>query len=283
MTEMREDPAEGAGRLIAALTSGARVTDISLLIDEARPCWWPTCSPYQHKVYNYYADRDGPQPLLPRSGPFLTHLLVIDEHTGTHFDAPPHFIPPPDSGLPHASAAGQWTGDQIPVEQFFGPLDVIDVSELRDAAAPGEGAFIPAELIGDWEATHGKIAPGDVVVFRSGWDEHYRTGAAGLRYVHDVLMTKTAPGWPAPGVEAMRYLHERGVRCVGTDGASMGTPHDGADVHIFGLSHGMVFVEELGNLASLPARGSYFIFLPIKIARSSGGPGRALAFIPDAA
>jgi kynurenine formamidase len=42
----------------------------------------------------------------------------------------------------------------------------------------------------------------------------------------------------------------------------------------------MVFVECLANLGELPPRGATFVFLPVKVARSAGGPGRAIAFLP---
>lgn len=60
----------------------------------------------------------------------------------------------------------------------------------------------------------------------------------------------------------------------------MGAAHDGIPAHIEGLSNGQVFIESLANLACIPATGATFQFLPIKIARSSGGPGRAVAWVP---
>lgn len=74
--------------------------------------------------------------------------------------------------------------------------------------------------------------------------------------------------------------HERGVRCVGTDGLSVGTAHDGVPAHLAGLSRAMVFREALTNLAALPLRGAYFIMLPLHIEEGSGGPGRAVAILP---
>ncbi|MBO0850738.1 MAG: hypothetical protein J2P20_14850, partial [Pseudonocardia sp.] len=103
-------------------------------------------------------------------------------------------------------------------------------------------------------------------------------GPAGHGYAHNVAVTKTAPGWPAPNVECIELLLARGVRCVGTDGPGMGAAQDGAPVRVTGLAGGKVFIEGLANLASVPDNGAYFQFLPLKIARSSGGPGRAIAW-----
>ena len=60
----------------------------------------------------------------------------------------------------------------------------------------------------------------------------------------------------------------------------MGPSDGGAPVHVAGLGAGMVFIEGLANLAVLPVSGASFQFLPLKIARSSGGPGRAIAWLP---
>ena len=77
----------------------------------------------------------------------------------------------------------------------------------------------------------------------------------------------------------MELLGERGVLCVGTDAVSMGPAEDGRATHIAGLSRGMVFIESLCHLKELPSHGATFVFLPLKIANGSGGPGRAVAFM----
>jgi kynurenine formamidase len=64
------------------------------------------------------------------------------------------------------------------------------------------------------------------------------------------------------------------------DAPSIGSAHDSVPVHQEGLGRGMRYVEILTNLGALPARGAYFIFMQVKIADSSGGPGRAMALLP---
>jgi kynurenine formamidase len=59
----------------------------------------------------------------------------------------------------------------------------------------------------------------------------------------------------------------------------MGAAHDGATAHVEGLSRGAAFIECLANLDSLPVLGAQFIFLPIRILRASGAPGRAIALV----
>ncbi|MCE3550706.1 cyclase family protein [Pseudonocardia sp. RS11V-5] len=272
--------AEPAGRQQIDAPRG-RLVDLTLLVAEELPCWWSTHMPYQHKTFNWFADRADPAaPLLSRTGPYQTRWMLIDEHTGTHVDAPAHFVPPPGSGLPHEGEQGTVTVDRVPLEQLAGPAAVIDVPEDLPGAGPGVSPTIEPGLLHEHERDHGPIEAGTVVLFRTGWDRRYHPGAEGDGYCFDALVARTGPGWPAPEVPIMTELLGRGVRCVGTDAPSMGSSHDGGPVHVAGLSRGAVFVEALHHLERLPSRGAYFLFAPLNIARGTGAPGRAMAWVP---
>jgi len=261
----------------------SRIVDLTLLVAEELPCWWSTHMPYQHKTFNYFADiEDQARPLLNRTGPYQTRWMLMDEHTGTHLDAPAHFLPGPGTGLPHASAMGEVTVDQVPLAQIAGPAVLVDASSGLPDAAPGESPAITADRLIAHERAHGQFQAGEIVLLQTQWDQYYAPGPAGSRYVHDALVTRTGPGWPAPDATAMEVLLERGVRCVGTDGPSMGSSHDGAPVHQVGLAGGAVFVEALCNLGELPRTGAWFCFAPLKVARGTGAPGRAFAFVDGA-
>lgn len=257
-----------------------RIVDLSVLVAESLPASWPGHMTFAHKNWNWYAEVESPVERVRSIGPYSTNFIVMDEHCGTHMDGPTHFIPPPGSGLDHAGPPGAVTGDQVELEQLWGPAAVVDVTALSGTGAPGVSPFVTPEHLREWEGTHGQLQPGEVVLLRSGWDRYYVEGGDARSFVHDPLVTGDGPGWPAPGPDAMALLHERGVRTVGTDAPSMGTAHDGAPVHQYGLSVGMLFIEMLTNLDTLPGRGSHFAFLPLKIAGSTGGPGRAVALVP---
>lgn len=268
-------------RFSAVRMAAGGIVDLTLTIAEELPCWWSTHMPFQHKTFNYFADRDDQAaPLHNRTGPYQTRWMLIDEHTGTHLDAPAHFVPLPGSGLRHAGPAGTVTVEQVPLDQLSGPAVVIDVPDDLRSTGPGISPIIQPGVIEEFEARHGRIQPGEIVLFRSGWDSRYVAGEAGSAYCADALVTKTGPGWPAPEPPAMQVLLDRGVRCVGTDSPSMGSAHDGAPVHVLGLSSGAVYVEALANLNRLPVRGSWFTFAPLRLARGTGAPGRAFAYLP---
>jgi len=265
-----------------SMITGGRIVDLSLVLAEELPAAWATHMPYQQKTFNYFADRDDQAaPLKSETGPYQTRWLLIDEHTGTHLDAPAHFIPEPGSGLPHAGPAGTVTVEQIPLDRLIGPAAVIDIPDDLPGSAPGVSPVITDRMIADWEELHGRLQESEIVLFRTGWDRHYRPGAAGKAYSHGPLVTRTEPGWPAPDVDAMGLIMDRGVRCVGTDGASMGSADNGAPVHQLALSAGVVFIEALAGLDQLPVRGATFCFAPVKVGRGTGAPGRAFAWLPD--
>jgi kynurenine formamidase len=254
------------------------VVDLTLPISEAHPSHWPTHVPFQHKSSNWFETRAADaQPVLDQLGPYATKWMLIDEHTGTHMDAPSHFIPPPDSGLPFANEWGDVHADGVPLEQLIGPAAVIDAPDRT--SAPGESPYITPDDVTAWEAEHGRLAAGDIVLLRSGWDEHYLPGSAGSAYAFDVVVRQSRPGWPAPAVATVELLVERGVRCIGTDGPTMGAAQGGQDIHVAALGRGAVFIEALGNLSSLPHRGAVFIFMPIKTLHATGAPGRAVGLV----
>lgn len=257
------------------------VVDLTVPLAENLPGAWPTHMPFQRKLYNWYADDPSQaQPLHGFRGPYQTAFLTLDEHCGTHIDAPSHFIPPPGSGLPHAAAIGSVTLEQLSLAKMMGPAAVIDVTELNDSTGGGVSPEIAPEHITAWEAEHGELMPGEIVLFRSDWDERYRAMPEGSGYVFDSLILQKGAGWPTPGIPALELLHDRGVITLGLDGPSVGAAHNGAPPHVYGLSRGMMYVELLANLKALPPRGAYFIFLPIKIQGGSAGPGRAIGLIP---
>jgi kynurenine formamidase len=256
-----------------------RIIDLSVIVSPDLPCSWPTHMQHNTKVWNYYVPLHERQGQVPSVGPYQTRFWLIDEHCGTHFDAPTHFIPPPDSHLPWAGEAGLQTGEKVPLQDLCGPAVTVDVTQLAGQGAPGESPWITAAHIHAWEDQHGQIQAGEVVLLYTGWDQHYLSGPKGNAYCLAPLLLQQGPGWPAPDVEAVLYLHSRGVRCLGIDAPSIGATHDGVPAHQEGLSRGMRYVELLTGLNQLPPRGAYFIFLPVKVAGSTGGPGRAIALL----
>ncbi|MDB5348247.1 MAG: hypothetical protein JWP89_6624 [Schlesneria sp.] len=245
-----------------------QVKDLTLLISPDRPCVWPV-GMTQHLVVP--SRTFGP-------GAYHRDMIVIDEHTGTQWDAPAHFVPPPDSGLAGAGPMGLITGEKVSAWQFCGEACVIDIRSHIDDAPDGESYLIKPDLVYAWEKQHRPLKFGDVVLFRSDYtDKYYQPFPAGERFVTTALRKET-PGWPAPTPETMAYLGEKGVKTLGLDGASMGPlPNLAVATHQAGGKLGMIWTECSTNLGSLPTTGAFAALLVAKHAGGSGGECREIA------
>lgn len=190
--------------------------------------------------------------------------LSFGEHTGTHFDAPVHWVTGKD--LPDNAC------DTIPAGRFVGPAAVIDVT--REVEADPDFLLTPAR-IEKWEAEHGRIPSGAWVLLRTGWSS--RTG--------DAFINAAADGPHSPGFEASaseflvrdRDILGVGVETIGTDAGQAGTFDPPFPNHTIMHGAGKFGLASLTNLDQLPATGAIVIAAPLKIVRGSGSPVRVLA------
>lgn len=196
------------------------------------------------------------------------HNISMSEHTGTHFDAPAHWISGRD--LPRAAV------DEIDPANFIGPVCVIDCS---DGAAEDEDFELTVPLIEGWEAAHGRIPAGAWVLMRTDWSK--RRGAEYLN------MREDGPHSPGPTPEAIRFLIDQrdirgfGVETVGTDAGqgSHYTPPYPAHYYLHGA--GRYGLQCLSDLDQLPSTGAVLIAAPLKIKNGTGSPLRVLALVEE--
>jgi len=184
----------------------------------------------------------------------------LQEHSGTHLDAPLHCTP----GL---------SADRIPAEQLVGPLVVVDI---RARAAEKADAQVTLDDLHAWERQHGPMADGAVVALYSGWDT--RVGDARKYFGLD---DKGAYHFPGFHLEAVQFLQEqRNIKGIATDTLSLdpGTSGD-FPVHHYWLSHQKWGLENVAGLGQLPPRGSIIVVGGPKIAGCTGGPSRVLALL----
>ena len=255
-------------KTLLALIKGAKLIDLSVLTGENQPSSPPEGQRFGQYMMNHYT--------WPR-GKFLEYVQVHDDHTGTHCDVPSHMIPPAGSGLPHASAFGSVTIEQLNLDDMIGAAVVVDVRPLIAPAPKGEtthlaqSPVITRRFLEDWERENGQFAKGDIVLFRTDWsDKYFRPYPEGFQYDRS---------HPAPGADAIELLHERGIKHIGIDGRGIGLMQDDYSPHWAALGYGMIATENLTNLGKLPTRGAIFIFLPHKFEGATGGMGRAIGLI----
>lgn len=186
------------------------------------------------------------------------------EHTGTHFDAPIHWISGKD--LPDNSV------DRILPKQFIGPACVIDVAAKVEK---DPDFLLTPHAVKDWESQNGKIPVGAWVLLRTGWS--HRKGADYINLKEDGLHT---PGWSK---DCSQFLaHERdilgvGVETVGTDAGKAVNFDPPFSNHFFMHGSGKFGLASLTNLDQLPATGAIVIAAPLKIVNGSGSPLRVIA------
>ncbi len=252
-----------------------------MTLSEHLPVAWPEHVPFSLENWSWFEEVELPTGGTTRSlGPYVTHFFTLDEHAGTHVDAPSHYFAPPGSGLPSADPLGELSAEKLDLSKLIGPAAVVDVRHLDGQAEPGASPAITVEHLEAWENEHGRFESGEVALLLTSWSKHYVSGEAGRAFLHEPVVLQSRPAWPAPEADAAIFLHERGVATIGIDAPSIGSAEEGNEVHRAGLSREMAFVEGLTNLERLPARGASFVFLPLKIAGASGGPGRAIAILP---
>jgi kynurenine formamidase len=197
------------------------------------------------------------------------NTLRFGEHTGTHFDAPVHWVTGKD--LPDNAC------DTIPAARFVGPACVIDVTREVDT---NEDFLLTPDRIRAWEQEHGQIPRGAWVLLQTGWSR--RTDARSF-------LNARADGPHSPGFAAAAstfLAHDRdvlgvGVETIGTDAGQAGTFEPPFPNHAIMHGAGKFGLASLCNLDQLPPVGAVVIAAPLKVVNGSGSPLRVLAIVPS--
>ena len=282
---------ELAGFLISA-TRKKRVTDLSVVLAADLPLTWPGSRVGSHRQ-PYYAINI----LYASAIDVYQHTHMLDSNSGTHL-IPPAFALPSDAfdDENYAPDVKAWLGEyvkkygpretsdltteKIPLSQTMGWARVIDVTGLIGTTSKDSWPASPEITVAHiqkYEQQHGALRPNEIVLFRTSHVD--RTYSRKSKTCMDEPLSGEAEGWPAPGPDAIRYLSQRGIRCVGTDAPSLGSVDPKSRLFTYWAltSQTMVGVEFLTNLANVPER-AYFVFAPIKIKDCHGGPGRAVVY-----
>jgi kynurenine formamidase len=192
--------------------------------------------------------------------------FTTGEHTGTHFDAPIHWV------------TGQGGDDvaMVPPTRLVGPAVVID----RSADADDDPDFLlEVDHVRAWEDEHGPLPAGGWLLYRTGWDARSEDPAA---YAN---ADETGPHTPGISPGCARYLAEEtdilglGVETVGTDAGAAHSFDPAFPCHALLLGAGKYGLTQLQNLGELPPTGAVVIASPLPIVGGSGSPARVLALV----
>lgn len=226
---------------LAALGGDVDVIDLTRRLDE-RTVLWPGSSPLT--IVDTESFDDGS----------TARVVRLAEHSGTHLDAPLHFVP------------GAADTAELAADSLLVAARVIDISERSQS--DGTARLLPEDILGH-EAAHGLIPAGCAVLLRTGWVQEPVADVASLVF-------------PAFGIEAAGMLVDRGVVGLGVDtlgidpGDAAGSPVHRTVTHPAGLWH----LEFLTGLERVPAAGAVlFVGVP-RLAGGTGFPARVLALVP---
>jgi kynurenine formamidase len=248
-----------AGTEVAAVFSGAggRWVDLTHAFSE-KSVYWPT------DTLGFTLEQIAYGP-TPGGFFYAAYRYAGAEHGGTHLDAPVHF------------AEGRQASDEIPLSSLIGPAAVVDVSGRATADYQ-----VSVDDLLEWEAAHGRIPDGAILLVRTGWGERYGDRAAYLGT--DRRGPEAVPHLHFPGLapEAAEWLvANRSIDAFGIDTPSLdyGQSTD-FRTHVTLNGRDIPGFENVTELEQLPPVGSFVVALPMKIAKGSGGPLRIVAFVP---
>lgn len=240
--------------------SGGEWVDLTHAYDEAT-IYWPTdTAGFQLQELAYGPTEGG--------WFYASYAFGTAEHGGTHLDAPIHF------------AEGRRTADQIPVSELVGPAAVVDVR-----ARAGPDYRVSVADLQEWEAAHGPLPDGAILLLRTGWGPRWGDRVAYLGT--SLTGPEAVPELHFPGLDpaaAAWLVANRSVAAVGIDTPSIdyGQSTD-FQSHVTLYEANVAGFENVANLEELPEAGAFVVALPMKIAGGSGGPLRIVGFVPSGA
>ncbi len=201
-------------------------------------------------------------------GYYAAYWFSGSEHGGTHMDAPKHF------------AEGHPPAHEVPVDRVMGPAVVVDVS---DQALDDGDYQVTTEDLTTWEEEHGQIPDGALLILRTGYGQYYpdrenymgtaERGEEAVANLHFPGLHPDAAQW---------IVDNRSIDAIGIDTPSIDYGQSEAfQAHRNLFQDDIPVFENLANLDQVPATGADVVALPMKIEDGSGGPLRAVAFLPS--
>ncbi|WP_158967782.1 cyclase family protein [Chachezhania sediminis] len=251
-------------QLADALTTGAvKCVDLTNTLSPdfpviVLPVEFGQCAPFRMEPVSRY-DQNGPA--------WYWNNITMNEHTGTHFDAPAHWVTGKD--LPSN------TVDAVPAQSFMAPAVVIDIVAESDADA--DFVLTRAHLEA-WEEKNGRIPPRHWIALRTDWSKKVGT----VEYLN---LKDDGAHSPGPDASAINFLvHDRdcvglAVETVGTDAGQAQHLEPPYPAHSILHGNGRYGLQCLANLDQLPTFGAVIVAAPLKIMGGSGSPLRVFAMI----
>ena len=251
--------------MVAGLADGSiRVVDLTATLTPEYPVIelppeFNQATPFKQTELSRYDDR-GPA--------WYWNDFTLNEHTGTHFDAPIHWVSGKD--LPNNAV------DTIEPADFIAPACVVDVS---DEVAADQDFILTRAHLEAWEAENGRIPAGSWLFMRSDWEKVVAPD-------NPKNMRDDGAHHPGPDADCVKFLVDErdvigfGSECVGTDHGQAFHFDPPLPCHLYMHGAGKYGLQCMVNLDQLPATGALIYSAPLKLQEGSGSPLRVLAVVP---
>ena len=188
--------------------------------------------------------------------------ISTGEHTGTHFDAPIHWV----TGKDGADVA------QVPARRLIAPAVVLDFTAQ---AAADPDFLLEREHVEAWQAEHGALPAGGWLLYRTGWDTRGDDAAAFANEGRTPGITVACAKWLAEETQILGV----GVETVGTDAGAAHSFEPAFPCHALLLGSDKYGLTQLRNLSRVPPTGAMVVATPLPIVSGSGSPARVLALV----
>jgi kynurenine formamidase len=183
-----------------------------------------------------------------RDDGYNLEFLFMSTHTGTHMDAPYHFL---EKG--------------VKIHEISLKKLVSEAVLIQSKKKGGES--ITKTDIQKFEKKHGKIVGFSSVIFYTGWQRNLQK-----KYYFEKN--------PGLSVSAAKYLASKKISLVGIDSPSIDLGKDSKfSVHQIFAKKGILIVENLANLEKIKSSKFHLVVLPLKLKNATGSPVRAIAFV----
>ena len=175
-------------------------------------------------------------------------LLFLSTHTGTHMDAPYHFL---EKGAKiHEISLKKLVSEAVLIKSRKKGNESITKTDIQK-----------------FEKKHGKITSFSSVIFYTGWQRNLQK-----KY----YFTKN----PGLSISAAKYLASKKINLVGVDSPSIDLGKDSKfSVHQIFAKKGILIVENLASLEKIKSSKFHLVVLPLKLKNATGSPVRAIAFV----
>lgn len=248
--------------LVSGLSSGSiRVVDLTAPLSDETPILvlppeFGQTAQFKLEQISAYDDR-GPA--------WYWNNFRTGEHTGTHFDAPNHWV----------TGKGKDDVASVPASRLVAPAAVLDFSAQ---VADDPDFLVDIADVQVWESQHGELPAGGWILVRTGWDARKTQQEA-------INANETGPHSPGMTAACARWIAEEkpviglGVETVGTDAGAAHSFDPNFPCHSYLMGNDKYGLTQLQNLATLPPTGAVVIAGPLPIVTGSGSPARVLALV----